>query len=130
MNWTLKRISYFDDATLGVLLNPAGVPVLKTLEEVWRNNKKGVSCIPLGTYVCKPYTSPKYKNVWHLQNVKDRSLILIHNGNTNKHTEGCILVGKAFGTLDGLHAVTQSKAALKWLQGTIGNKEFKLTITN
>jgi len=67
---------------------------LVTLEERWKQNARSVSCIPAGTY-------PLERTIYHrhgietfeVMDVPGRSRILLHPGNTEEDTEGCILVG-------------------------------------
>ena len=115
----LKRVSQTKLSTFGVLIYN-DVPFILTLEEAWRENKRNISCIPTGRYLCRPYTSAKYKNVWELQDVPNRSKILIHQGNTHDSTEGCILVGSQFEPVGGVEGVQQSKPALDELRVLIG----------
>ena len=70
-----------------------------TLENAWKDNERRVSCIPEGVY---PLTSKEYGRYWEkykplsipiLEDVPNRSQILIHPGNFPKDTLGCILVG-------------------------------------
>lgn len=64
-----------------------------TLELPWLENKKAVSCIPVGEYLMVWGWSPRFKkNFWRI-GVPGRTGILIHKGNTLKDTSGCILVG-------------------------------------
>lgn len=59
----------------------------------------------------------------------DRSTILIHAGNRDDHTKGCILVGMNRGKLQGEPAVLSSKTALaKVLELIWGADEAYLTI--
>lgn len=89
----------------------------KTLELPWLKNKTKVSCIPTGTYKVIARTSPKYGLHYHIQDVPDRSFILIHHGNYYTDILGCILVGKAHTDINGdkLADVTSSKVTLKEL---------------
>ena len=60
-------------------------------------NKKiaGSTAIPTGRYDVIINRSPKFKrNLPRLQNVPGFDGILIHRGNTDKDTAGCILVGE------------------------------------
>ena len=60
-------------------------------------NKKiaGSTAIPTGRYEVIINRSPKFKrNLPRLQNVPGFDGILIHRGNTDKDTAGCILVGE------------------------------------
>jgi hypothetical protein len=105
-----------------------------TLELPNKNNAHSVSCIPVGTYNTIKYDRPngKGKCFW-LQDVKDRSAILIHAGNfaTGKKvdTEGCILVGSKFSDInaDGEADVVESTVTLNKLLDLLPDK-FNLTI--
>ena len=92
------------DYTIGELyLN--GKYFSNTLEDPVRDYSKdgykvyGDTAIPYGTYKVVLDWSPKFskrygnRNVPRLLNVPDFEGILIHSGNTNKDTSGCILVG-------------------------------------
>jgi hypothetical protein len=125
---SLLRYADTGIATLGVL--KAGRCLLYTLEDSWRDNRKGVSCIPAGTYKCIPHgwepESPvKMKQTWEITDVPGRSAILIHAGNRDTDTEGCVLVG--LGVCSGVLA--SSVAALDVLRKMIGPNPFTLTIT-
>lgn len=106
-----------------------GKRLCDTLEEPWRDNKPQVSCIPTGLYYVEKFSGAKYKNVWHVKSVPNRSAILIHNGNTVLHTEGCILVGAGRGNVGGLKAVLNSVATLVGLRKILPN-EFMLEVVN
>lgn len=63
-------------------------------EEILSKKIKGETAIPTGIYQVTITYSPKYKkNMPLINNVKGYSGIRIHSGNTNKDTEGCVLVG-------------------------------------
>lgn len=89
-----------------------------TLELPWMDNAVRKSCIPHGTYECRRRNSPKYGHHWHVQDVEGRSLILIHHGNYNHETMGCILVGRDLVDLngDGLLDTTASAATMNELR--------------
>lgn len=64
-----------------------------TLELPWLENRRGVSCIPVGEYLMVWGWSPRFrKNFWRI-GVPHRQGILIHKGNYLRDTSGCILVG-------------------------------------
>lgn len=64
------------------------------LELPWRLNSRNTSCIPKGFYVVKRHISPKFKECFIIENVPERSQILIHAGNSISDTRGCLLVGR------------------------------------
>ena len=66
----------------------------RTLEREWNNNKIGASCVPVGDYNVEKRFSVKFGDHFILKNTAPRSFILIHAGNFNFQTNGCILVGK------------------------------------
>ena len=67
---------------------------LFTLEDPWRDNRVGVSCIPLGTYGLVIDVSNRFQRPMpHILDVPDRTGIRIHPGNKECDTEGCILIG-------------------------------------
>jgi len=130
---TLKRKESDDKQTLGELsISEKGVTVLdcKTLELPWKNNQRNVSCIPVGTYQVLKRTSEKYGKHFHLQNVPDRSMILIHSGNYYTQTQGCILVGSGYEDInqDGITDVKESRLTLQKLYATMPD-QFDLTIS-
>jgi hypothetical protein len=116
--------------TMGTLEGPGLEKPLFTLEEPWKSNKRRISCIPAGTYKCKPHAwgadkaKFHFQEVWEVTNVPDRKAILMHAGNTLADTEGCILVGLEAG----IFRVNHSRPAINKLRQIIGNKEFTLTI--
>jgi len=98
MRITLTRLYRGEDCTIGVMQANDGLMCF-TMERPWLNNKRNVSCIPVGEYMCRPYSSQKYPEVWEVKSVKDRSKILIHVANVVSDVEGCIGVGATIGEL-------------------------------
>ena len=131
---TLTRNKSTDQGTLG-RLTCAGLSLF-SLELPWRSNMRQRSCIPADRYICKPYRSPKFKDVYLLQDVPGRSAILIHAGNFagdidhnfRTNSQGCILLGQSAGTAQGQLAVLNSQAAMRVLRDFIGRNDFILTI--
>ncbi|MFT6841386.1 MAG: hypothetical protein ACJASR_000146 [Psychroserpens sp.] len=122
----LRRFLLSNKAFIGKLyLDKQCIAV--TLENPWLDNEPFISCIPKGDYEVNKYSSKKYPNVWELQNVDGRSKILIHNGNKEKHTQGCILVGDKWGNLSDELAVLNSKKTLNKLRSILDD-DFLLKI--
>lgn len=77
-----------------------GVPECITLELPYLGNKKGVSCIPPGRYLCKKVKDRttgggmKIPLTFEVTDVPGRTGILFHKGNTTADTRGCVLIGK------------------------------------
>lgn len=128
MQVNLYRHTQDKDCTRGVMLLNE-LPICVTLEEPWQDNAPMVSCIPAGTYKCVKYSSTAHPDVWELQNVPNRTKILIHNGNTLRDTMGCILVGNQTGLIAGAQAVLNSKKTLNKLRKILPDN-FTLTIFN
>lgn len=72
-----------------------------TMELPWRENQRRISRIPPGCYRLEKRYSPRYEWHFHVMDVEDRSLILIHQGNFHYQTEGCILPGRDFADING-----------------------------
>ena len=114
MKLDVIRLQFGSDATNGILLID-GVFECFTLEDQVRDGEKVMSetAIPLGEYEVKFRTvggydaryQKKYGTTWHkgmleLQDVPNFKYILIHTGNTDEHTAGCLLVGETQQDLD------------------------------
>lgn len=99
MKLLLQRIAFREAYTIGRLyIN--GKYFCDTLEDKVRDLTKekkipGQTAIPAGTYNIIVNYSPKFKRkLPRLLNVPHFEGILIHRGNTDKDTSGCILVGE------------------------------------
>lgn len=89
MELVLKR-SYFEKGTNGALF-VNGQFLCFTIELPWKENHRHISCIPEGIYEIVPRHSKRFRNHLHVQDVKSRSLILIHPANNAlKELRGCI----------------------------------------
>lgn len=124
MNVTLNRVMSNEKGTFGVLMNDS-MPLCVTLEDPWSNNERGISCIPEGEYRVSPFSGVKYKNVWIVNNVPNRSYILFHPGNSIEDTRGCILVGRSFNA----HTIRDSRNAFDYLKSVLPD-QFTLKIVN
>ena len=96
INLLIIRDQFTDKSTVGNLyLN--GELLCDTLELPYRDNQRSISCIPAGEYKVRLRTAEESatRNYLHLlvEDVKDRTFILFHRGNSAKDTRGCILVG-------------------------------------
>jgi hypothetical protein len=86
------------------------------------------SRIDAGEYICEPYSGTKFKNVYKVMDVPRREDILIHAGNKERDTEGCILLGLTAETMKEEPVVTMSKIAMDYFRDLIGPEKFKLRI--
>lgn len=124
MAYVLVRISQSDDGTMGQLFDESGDQLCVTIEP---SPDEAHPCIPAGTYHCIPHNGEHWKNVWEITNVPDRAAILIHAGNSEKDTLGCVVVGTGFGFVGTHHGMTESLRALNKLRAILPN-EFDLQI--
>lgn len=100
-----------------------------TLEDPWKNNEPFVSCIPEGAYGLILSISVRFgREMPRLIGVPGRFGILIHPGNTDADTEGCILVGEKRIGADLLRSRAAFTRFLEWFSGA-GN-ECSIVIRN
>ena len=129
MNITLERFAYTPMGVFGVLTWTGGH--CYTIEEAWRNNEKGNSCIPIGTYRVQRGQFPKHGEAFEVQGVPGRSAILFHVANTVADIEGCIGPGKRLGALGGVWAVLDSGVAYnEFMRAHDGKDVLTLRIIN
>lgn len=115
------RFSSQKDSTNGLLFDVTGGKrtfLCYTLEDEYRKEKvSGETRIPAGTYRITLRTTggfhsrykakhgEMHKGMLWVRDVPGFEYILIHSGNTDEHTAGCLLVGNSqqanFGTSDG-----------------------------
>jgi len=138
----LVRLSDDGNKSLGVLevyrhrSDRSPVARFFTLEPPWKENRRSVSCIPVGDYTIQRRVSPKYGLHLHVRGTEpQRNLILVHAGNDVKDTKGCILVGVGTADLDGDRdlEVTQSKLAAERLLALVpedGTQDATLTVVS
>lgn len=105
MELTLNRFAESDDYTYGLLYGEDRYPLAFTLEDEFHVAKiKKETRIPAGKYEIKLRIDPsglvmKYRknfpwftgHLW-LQDVPNFNYVYMHRGNTDEHTEGCILL--------------------------------------
>lgn len=107
---TLKRFAFGPWGTFGIMR--VGDTRLYTIERPWLDNRKSVSCIPPGLYPMSRhnwFTKPGAQ--WRIDDVPNRSAILIHIGNTIDDIEGCIAPGMELGWVKQRWAVIRSRDA-------------------
>lgn len=122
---TLGHFTLFEECKVDVLMS------CYMLELDDDSNRVRESRIPCGTYTVERRTSPKYGKHYHIKDVKNRSLILIHVGNYHTDILGCLLPGRDVTDIngDGYRDVTSSRNTMKQLNALAGD-EFKLEIIN
>lgn len=107
MELNVKRIARKDGYTIGRLFinneyfcdtledTDRGLKDTMQVNEILAKKVKGQTAIPTGKYDVILTFSPRFKRVLPLLlSVKGYEGVRIHAGNTNKDTEGCLLVGE------------------------------------
>jgi hypothetical protein len=125
MNLHLTRKQYRDDGIFGEI--DCDKIYFFTLEHSYDKMPK----IPQGVYRCTRWDSPKFGyQTFMLNDVPGHDHILIHIGNYNHDSEGCILIGLGLGrTKNNGVMITSSKQAFqKFMELQEGVDEFTLTI--
>lgn len=131
LNLKLERNKYTKDGVFGILYDDKGQQIAVTLEHVYLNGTTFTAKVSHGEYTCLrhapnrvPYETFELQNVPNFQG-KPVTGILIHCGNFDKDSEGCILVGDSVsGTM-----ITNSKATFQKLMNLqTGVDSFTLTI--
>lgn len=108
----------------------------RSLELPWAENKQDISCIPRGKYSATFDPSPDAKLPYRLDVVPGRTGIGFHWGNHagavclgyKSNVEGCILLGDAFGFLDGQEGLVGTRHAVGLLVDRLAGRPFTLFI--
>ncbi len=108
----------------------------KTFELPWRDNRRQRSCIPPGTYRCYLTHSPKFGLVYTVSGAEPRTNVLIHSGNfagdvelgLKSHVQGCILLGKYYGAVEGQRAILLSRPTVRAFMQHMNGEEFNLIV--
>jgi len=132
INLLILRDTFSDESTIGELF-VYGVRFCDTLELPYRDNQRSISCIPVGEYkvrlrVARESATRDYLHLL-VKDVKDRSHILFHRGNTAKDTRGCILVGQG-SQQDIVHNSTLAMDLLMKEIINLGGENINLIIKN
>ncbi len=132
INLLILRDTFSDESTIGELF-VNGERFCDTLELPYRDNQRSISCIPIGEYkvrlrVARESATRDYLHLL-VKDVKDRSHILFHRGNTAKDTRGCILVGQG-SQQDIVHNSTLAMDLLMKEIINLGGENINLIIKN
>lgn len=124
----LKRV-YLKEATHGELLFN-NEHIAYTIELPWLENQKQISCIPEGEYNLRRRYSKKFNWHWIVENVPNRSHILIHPANDALvELKGCIVpVTKISGKGKGLFSRKAMHVVLEIFAKHKVNGQLKLLI--
>lgn len=137
MNLTLNRLDYLSTGIFGQIEDEEGTLLLQTCEHAYPYTPDGAVSsvmygpkVPAGSYKCvrgmhqlEGMSAPF--ECFQLQNVPGHTNILIHIGNKDSDSSGCILVGL---TREG-DEILQSRIAFNRLMDALtGMNEFTLVI--
>ena len=120
----LKRFAYHPKGTLGVI-DYSGERFY-TIERPWLDNTVRISCIPEGVYNMGWRESPKFGETWQVQDVQNRTYILIHTANYAKEVQGCI--GLGMGLMGDRVAVSSSRKAVAKFEEMTRDVEWRLNV--
>ena len=117
-----------DEGTFGVLTID-GMPFCVTLEPYDNDNQNSISCIPAQQYICKMFNSSSYGKTYQVMNVPRRTAVLLHPGNRDGDTKGCIILAQYYGKLHGDWATLNSGSTWRKFMTELNGADFLLTIT-
>nr|DAM70788.1 MAG TPA: hypothetical protein [Caudoviricetes sp.] len=94
--YTIGRMSLYNEYFCDTLEDTdRGLNATMSVNEILSKKRKGITAIPTGKYDVILTFSPRFKRVLPLLlSVKGYEGVRLHAGNTNKDTEGCLLVGE------------------------------------
>lgn len=136
MNLRLERRLYRPDGIFGDLKDENGNIIAVTLEHAYSDGAGNFRPkVQQGVYQCDrhapnrlPYETFELQNVPPFQG-QDVSGILIHIGNYNKDSIGCVLVGRSVAFINGMKMITRSKEAFENLMNLEKDvQSFQITI--
>lgn len=134
MDLILNRNSYRKDGIFGTLQDEKGDWLVFTLEHAFPNGDNWEPIIPGGIYTCERGLHQlkgmvaKFET-FEVTDVPGHSGLLFHWGNVNNDSEGCILVGKKLGELNGADGILGSRAAFwEFMQLQKDENTFRLEI--
>ena len=101
-----------------VVLDDTNFPLYAALglERGWRNNERGVSCIPIGKYIVVLEWSDKFQTMlWEIKGVPGRKECKFHSANYWYELNGCAAPGLRYKKInkDKYRDVTNSRNSLK-----------------
>lgn len=105
MNLTLSRNDYREDGIFGIITDEASKQIAVSLEHAYDSGNGDGSYapkVPAGVYKCvrgqhRLASMKQNFTTFEVTNVPGHTNILFHTGNYNHDSEGCILLGRAYG---------------------------------
>ena len=135
MKFILTRTECGPFGQFGILKDEGGRFVAHTLEHAYPVIDEYCPKVPTGIYVCdlgmhQLSTGPAFE-AYELQGVPNHSGILLHPGNTQTDSHGCILLGLGRGEISHVPAVLRSRDAFNGFMGICdGAKSITLEVVN
>lgn len=135
MKFTLTRSECGPSGQFGILTDEAGKFVAHTLEHAYPVIDQYCPKVPTGTYTCllgqhQLSSGPPFE-AYELQDVPNHIGILLHPGNTQSDSHGCILLGTQRGEISGVPAVLRSRDAFDGFMGICaGAQSITLVVTD
>ncbi len=137
MNFTLTRMECASDGIWGVLSDEQGDVVAHTLEHAYDTDTGYQAKLPEGTYTLtlgthqlehgspfQVYCVPPFTG-WDGQTHED---VLIHPGNVQADSQGCILVGTSLGEIRDERAILASRYAFAKFMILAKTQTIELTV--
>ena len=138
MNLTLTNLEYRADGIFGEMTDEIGSFVCATLQHAYDSGLGNGTFVPkvaAGTYICRRHAPNRLAyETFELQNVPDFqgtpvTGILIHKGNYDKDSEGCILIGADISKQTDAWMITSSAPTFnQFMKRQTNIHEFTLTI--
>ena len=135
MQIEIFRLEYEYKQTLGECIVTENGKIIfesKSLERADNNNRKNISCIPQGKYLCVLEYSNKFKcELWEIKNAPNRSECKFHSANYWHELNGCVALGSKLLDInkDGFRDVLNSRNTMKEFHKVLqGLKEIQLII--
>lgn len=134
----LQRQPSTDEGTPGRLTTDSGWECA-TLELPWRDNRRGLSSIPAGRYLCRwGHSASRGRALYWVHGVPGREAIQLHSANLAgdvdrgfvAQVKGCIALGRTHGRLRNQLAVLASRATVAEFEALLGHADFWLEIRN
>lgn len=135
MDFKLKRNTYSEDGIFSTLTDTNNQVLFYTLEHAYlQPDGTYEPKIPPGTYTCQRGQHQLHGMIqpfstFEVTNVRGHVGILFHTGNINSDSDGCILIGSDWGSVNHVTAITGSKVALaKFMALQDGVDSFTLVV--
>ncbi len=137
---TIVRQPSTDSGTFGQLSIEGNNFTCVSLELPWLNDLPDISCIPIGSYQCTwRWSNAHNRNIYHVENVLNRTAVEIHSANIIAQLLGCICLGTEMavfpmGTFPGIEVATKgvqhSQQAVAEFEQIMNQQPFNLVISN